>query len=100
MLFEYAIKLLRASLYLYNPMVRRPWVDLYSQHYIIKIRADNPISLTNYALHAHKMWSLYIGVTKLTKIWALSPKTSLGGSRTQQSPNTNIMNHPRVTLSV
>ena len=34
----------------------------------------------------------------LVKIWALSPKTCLGGSRAQQAPNTNIVTRPQVTL--
>jgi len=57
------IKLHRASLYLYNPMVRGPWVDLYSRHYNNKINGRQPYdSLTNYALHAQKMRSFYIGI--------------------------------------
>ena len=36
----------------------------------------------------------------LIKTWALTPKTCLGGFHAQQAPNTNIMTHPRVTLSV
>jgi len=76
---------LSALLYLYNPMVHGPWVDLYSRHYITKLRVDKPMA------HLQAMRSVptkcrvfILGLQFVTKIWALSPETFLGGSHTQQ----------------
>jgi len=76
-------------------MVRGPWVDLYSRHYITKLRADNPMTRLR-ATHSvpTKCGVFTSGLQLLTKIWALSPKTSLGGSHAQQAPNTNIVTRP------
>lgn len=97
----YAIKLLIYYLYLYNPMVRGPWVYLYSWHYITKLRVENPM------IHLQATCSVPTNcvvpssrLQLLIKIWALSPKTSLGGSHTQYDPKKIIMTHPWVTLSV
>jgi len=95
------IDLLGALLYLYNPMVHGPWVDIYNQHYITKLRADKPMTpLQNTRFVPTKCGVFTSGLQLLTKIWALRPKISLGGSRTQLAPNTNIVTHPRVTLSL
>ena len=72
---------LRASLYLYNPMVHGPWVDLSSRHYITKMRDDNPLT----HLQSSRSVPTHRGVftLDLVKTWALSSKTFLGGSHAQ-----------------
>lgn len=61
------------------------WVDLYSQHYITKLRMDNPMTHLQNTHFATKKCEVFTsGLQLLIKIWALSPKTSLRGSRTQK----------------
>ena len=76
-------------------MVCEPWVDLIQPTLYYQNKGRKPYdSLTNYVLRAHKMQILYIRITKLTKIWALSPKISPRGSCAQQALNTNIVTRP------
>jgi len=68
---------LRALLYLYNPMVCRPWVDFSNWHYIYKSKGRQPYDYITTSRSTHTNRGVFI--IDLVKTWALSPKTCLGG---------------------
>ena len=68
---------LRASLYLYNSMVREPWVGRLYTNLQYNAQGGQPYdSIVHFALRARNSRS---STPSLTKTWALSPKTCCGG---------------------
>ena len=72
--------------FLYNPMVCRPWVHLYSWHYtkwgwttLWPLRALRPQNAGTFNLY-YKVWGFY------PKTWVFSPKTSSWGNTFPTGP--------------
>ena len=85
---------LRASLYLYNPMVHGPWVGW---HYITKLGGQPCDSIILFAPRARNSLNF---TTKFGQNLGFEPQNMpWGGFHAHQAPNTNIVTLPWVTLS-